>query len=172
MEEITTLIFGHKNPDTDSICSSIVMEKFDKNLGFNVEAVRIGDVNKETQYVLKYLGIETPRFIESVEEGQPVVLVDHNEFCQSVNGIEKAKIVRVVDHHKIANFEKFELVVGDDEDMPQTVNGFIMKELETFPQVGDVIYYQGLRIEIKKIGAKRIEEAHVSKTEEEEKGAE
>ena len=69
-------------------------------------------------------------------------------------------------------FERFEIAVDGDEDMPQTLNGFIMKELETFPQVGDVIYYQGLRIEIKKIGAKRIEEAHVSKTEEEEKGAE
>ena len=69
-------------------------------------------------------------------------------------------------------FERFEIAVDGDEDMPQTLNGFIMKELETFPQVGDVIYYQGLRIEIKKIGPKRIEEAHVSKVEEEEKGAE
>jgi len=108
MEEITTLIFGHKNPDTDSICSSLVMEKFDKNLGFNVEAVRIGDINKETEYVLNYLGIEAPRFIESVSEGQPVVLVDHNEFAQSVNGIEKAKIETVVDHHRIANFQTAE----------------------------------------------------------------
>lgn len=108
MEEITTLIFGHKNPDTDSICSSLVMEKFDKNLGFNVEAVRIGDVNKETEYVLNYLGTSAPRFIESVEEGQPVVLVDHNEFAQSVNGIEKAKIETVVDHHRIANFQTAE----------------------------------------------------------------
>ena len=69
-------------------------------------------------------------------------------------------------------FERFEIAVDGDEDLPQTLNGFIMKELETFPQVGDVIYYQGLRIEIKKIGPKRIEEAHVSKVEEEEKGAE
>lgn len=105
MEQVTTLIFGHKNPDTDSICSSLVMEKFDKNLGLNIEAVRIGDVNKETEYVLNYLGIKAPRFIESVEEGQPVVLVDHNEFAQSVNGIEKAKIETVVDHHRIANFQ-------------------------------------------------------------------
>ncbi len=107
MENIT-LIFGHKNPDTDSICSSLVMEKFDKNLGFKVEAVRLGDVNKETQYVLNYLGIQAPRFINEVCEGQAVVLVDHNEFCQSANGIEKAKIETVVDHHRIANFETTE----------------------------------------------------------------
>lgn len=107
MEE-KTLILGHKNPDTDSICSSLVMEKFDKNLGFNVEAVRLGEVNKETQYVLNYLGIQAPRLIEKVAEGQAVVLVDHNEFAQSVNGIEKAKIETVVDHHRIANFQTAE----------------------------------------------------------------
>ena len=43
--------------------------------------------------------------IEKVEEGQKVIMVDHNEFCQSVAGIEKAKIIGVVDHHRIANFE-------------------------------------------------------------------
>lgn len=107
MEE-KTLIFGHKNPDTDSICSSLVMEKFDKNLGFDVEAVRLGEVNKETQYVLNYLGIQAPRLIEEISEGQAVVLVDHNEFAQSVNGIEKAKIETVVDHHRIANFQTSE----------------------------------------------------------------
>lgn len=106
--ENKTLIFGHKNPDTDSICSSLVMEKFDKNLGFDVEAVRLGEVNKETLYVLNYLGIQAPRLIEEVEEGQAVVLVDHNEFAQSVNGIEKAKIETVVDHHRIANFQTSE----------------------------------------------------------------
>ncbi len=105
---MNTLIFGHKNPDTDSICSSLVMEKFDKNLGFDVEAVRLGKVNKETTYVLNYLGISAPKMISSVEEGQCVVLVDHNEFSQSVDGIEKAKIETVIDHHRIANFQTVE----------------------------------------------------------------
>lgn len=105
---MSTLIFGHKNPDTDSICSSLVMEKFNKNLGFDVEAVRLGEVNKETSYVLNYLGINAPRMITNVEEGQAVVLVDHNEFAQSVDGIEKAKIETVVDHHRIANFQTSE----------------------------------------------------------------
>lgn len=102
------LIFGHKNPDTDSICSSLVMEKFDKNLEFDVEAVRLGEINKETQYVLNYLGIQAPRLIKEVSEGQAVVLVDHNEFSQSVDGIENAKIETVVDHHRIANFQTSE----------------------------------------------------------------
>ena len=99
------LIFGHKNPDTDSICSSLVLEILNKkSRKNNVEARRLGNVNKETQYVLDYLGISAPELLESVAEGQEVCLVDHNEFNQSVEGIEKAKILSVTDHHRIANF--------------------------------------------------------------------
>ena len=107
MKEI--LIFGHKNPDTDSICSSIVKQKLNEKNGHNnSEAVRLGNINKETQYVLDYLGISAPELVETIEEGQKVIMVDHNEFNQSVNGIEKAKIIGVVDHHRISNFETSE----------------------------------------------------------------
>ena len=103
------LIFGHKNPDTDTICSSMVKEILNKKNGCEKsKAVRLGNVNKETQYVLNYLGLEAPELIEKVEEGQEVILVDHNEFNQSVEGIEKAKILGVTDHHRIANFETSE----------------------------------------------------------------
>lgn len=103
------LIFGHKNPDTDSICSSIVKAIIEeKRDGRKYKAVRLGNINKETQYVLDYLGLELPELIEKVEEGQEVILVDHNEFNQSVEGIENAKILEVVDHHRIANFETSE----------------------------------------------------------------
>ena len=108
MEE-KVLIFGHKNPDTDSICSSLVKAILNKKNGCeNSKAVRLGNINKETQYVLNYLGIEAPELIEKVEEGQKVILVDHNEFNQSVEGIEKTKILGVIDHHRISNFETSE----------------------------------------------------------------
>ena len=106
MEKV--LIFGHKNPDTDTICSAIVEEILDRKNGWETKAARLGTVNKETQYVLNYLGLEAPELIEKVEEGQEVLLVDHNEFNQSVEGIEKAKILGVTDHHRIANFETSE----------------------------------------------------------------
>ena len=103
------LIFGHKNPDTDTICSSMVKEILNKKEGCEKSrAVRLGNVNKETQYVLNYLGLEAPELIEKVEEGQEVILVDHNEFNQSAEGIENAKILGVIDHHRISNFETSE----------------------------------------------------------------
>ena len=73
-------------------------------------------------------------------------------------------------------FDKFDIIVPpEEEDLPQTVNGFIMKELESFPQVGDSFEYRGISLEIKKIGPKRIEEVKVTKInndEDDEKAAE
>ncbi len=98
-----TYIFGHKNPDTDSITSSLVMTNFEKKLG-NTGAVacRLGNINKETEYVLNYLGIEAPELIEKVEEGANVILVDHNSPKESIDNLDKVNILKVVDHHKIA----------------------------------------------------------------------
>ena len=90
MSEI--LVFGHKSPDTDSIMSSLVMADLEKYLGPDTAiACRLGEINKETAYALNYFKVGAPKYIESIEEGTPVILVDHNEFPQSVNGIEKAK---------------------------------------------------------------------------------
>ena len=104
------LVFGHKSPDTDTITSSLVMEKYLKNKNIDLKAVRLGNVNKETKYVLNYLKIEEPELIDTLEDGQKVVLVDHNEFAQSANNIENAKIMQVVDHHRIYGFETSEPV--------------------------------------------------------------
>ncbi len=100
-----TLIFGHKNPDTDTICSALAYAEIKKQLNEEVEAVRLGNINKETKFVLDYLEIEPPRQIDNLEDGSSVILVDHNEFNQSCNNIENAKIKEVIDHHRIANFQ-------------------------------------------------------------------
>ena len=99
------IIFGHQNPDTDTITSALVYAHLKQQLGVDAEAVRLGDVNNETAYALEKFGFEAPRFIEGVEAGADVILVDHNEFQQSAAGIEEARIVEVIDHHRIANFQ-------------------------------------------------------------------
>ncbi len=101
---MSILIFGHKNPDTDSVISSLIMEDFCRQQGIDAVACMLGEVSLETKYILDYLNVPAPKFIDKVEAGQEVIMVDHNEFGQSVDGIEEATILRVVDHHRVANF--------------------------------------------------------------------
>ena len=99
-------IFGHKSPDTDTITSSIVMENLEKKMGnTGAKAYRLGKINKETEFILNYFKVEAPELLEKVEEKSNVILVDHNSFAQSVEGIEKANILKVIDHHCISGFE-------------------------------------------------------------------
>lgn len=103
------IVFGHKNPDTDSICSAIVMADLQTKVrGEEVIPCRLGEINEETKFALKYFGAKEPQLIEKVEEGQTVIMVDHNEFTQTVDGIENAKIDTVIDHHRINNFKTSE----------------------------------------------------------------
>mgnify|MGYP000678546698 FL=1 len=63
-----TLVLGHRNPDTDSICSAICYAGFKHQLtGENYEPCRAGNVNPETQYVLDYFKLKAPRLVENVK---------------------------------------------------------------------------------------------------------
>lgn len=59
-------ISGHRNPDTDSICSVIAYADLKKKLGVPAVPVRIGNINRETAFVLNYFGVEAPEYLESV----------------------------------------------------------------------------------------------------------
>lgn len=61
-------VFGHKNPDTDSICASISYAHLKRALGYeNVEAVSLGKINKETQFALDYFGVKAPKEIKNIK---------------------------------------------------------------------------------------------------------
>lgn len=94
-------ITGHKNPDTDSICSALSYAALKQAQGVEAVAVRLGEVGKEAQYALDYFQVEAPELIASVEEKQAVMLVDHNEPAQSVDGLDKAELLEIVDHHRL-----------------------------------------------------------------------
>lgn len=101
-----TLIFGHRNPDTDSICSALAYADLKAAVGEDVEAIRLGQVSAETQFILDRFGTTAPRLVESVAaEASHVILVDHNERQQSAHDIGEVTIAEVIDHHRIANFE-------------------------------------------------------------------
>lgn len=99
------LVFGHQNPDTDAIGAAIAFSELQKQKGQDTEAVALGEAGEETQFALDYFGLKAPRVItKATDETTNVMLVDHNEFQQSVDDIEDVSILSVVDHHRIANF--------------------------------------------------------------------
>ena len=100
------LVFGHKNPDTDSITSAISYAYLKQQIGMDAEAVRLGSISGETAYALSQFGFEAPRLIEkAAEDAQQVILVDHNEKQQSVDDLDDVQVIEVIDHHRIANFQ-------------------------------------------------------------------
>lgn len=95
-------ILSHKNPDTDSIVSSIVAEKyFIKVSGVNAKAYRIGDINNETKFVLEQFNIEAPVSLSLLPENAKVALVDHNSPEEAINGLKSMQVEKIIDHHKI-----------------------------------------------------------------------
>lgn len=66
IEKNKVYVFGHRNPDTDSICSAIVMAGLKRLEGLNAEACVLGPIPRETEYVLNTFGVKRPRFLENV----------------------------------------------------------------------------------------------------------
>lgn len=60
-------IFGHMNPDTDSVCAAITLANLKRNMGQNAEERILGDVNKETKYALNYFGVKEPKYLNDVK---------------------------------------------------------------------------------------------------------
>ena len=61
-----TLIFGHRNPDTDSICSAISLARLKELKGESAQACRLGNISKETEFVLKSFNIDAPKLLSTV----------------------------------------------------------------------------------------------------------
>ena len=100
-----TYIYGHLNPDTDSICSALVLADYLKQTGSKniVIPCRVGELNKETKYALNKFNATEPQLIIDPSEADEVILVDHNEPSQSLN-FKNAKVVGLIDHHAISGF--------------------------------------------------------------------
>ncbi|MFB0559818.1 MAG: manganese-dependent inorganic pyrophosphatase [Candidatus Lokiarchaeia archaeon] len=95
-------VIGHKSPDTDSICAAIAYANFKRITGENTaaKAARAGEINPETEYVLNQFGVDAPEMLSNAA-GEKLILVDHNEIQQIVDGAEEADIIEVLDHHRI-----------------------------------------------------------------------
>lgn len=94
-------VFGHTNPDTDSISCAITMANLQNEIGREAQSYRLGDINRETKYALDTFDLKGPDLLSTIDDNTNVIMVDNNEFTQSVPGIENAHIQMVVDHHRL-----------------------------------------------------------------------
>ncbi len=97
-------VVGHKSPDSDSVCSAVAVAELKNLLGKKAEARVAGEVNMETRFILEKFGIEAPEVLDSAED-EDIILVDHSGMSQGVEGLEKARVVGIVDHHKLGDVE-------------------------------------------------------------------
>jgi manganese-dependent inorganic pyrophosphatase len=104
-------VIGHRNPDTDSVCSAIAYAHLKQRLGHpNVRPARPGEITAETEFVLDYFGVPVPDLLTDAA-GQNVILVDHNEIGQALPHIEQARILEIWEHHRIGDLRPPEPIV-------------------------------------------------------------
>ena len=98
---MTTLVFGHKSPDTDSTGSPIAWAWYLTQTGTEAEAVLLGEPNTEAAWMLQKWDLPKPRIIEDVDADAPVVIVDTNNPAELPASINGADIRAIIDHHKL-----------------------------------------------------------------------
>ena len=91
---------GHKIPDSDSIVSAIAMAYLQNALGVEAVAVRQGEINPESQFILEKFELEAPALKTSFA-GEDMFLCDYNNYTEAPDDIKEANIVGIVDHHKL-----------------------------------------------------------------------
>lgn len=104
MEDII-YITGHKNPDTDSICSAIAYSELKNKLGSKTVPARLGNVSRETEFALNYFKADAPKLMKDFPKDQNVILVDHNEKSQSIDNLKDVHLLEMIDHHRIADIQ-------------------------------------------------------------------
>ncbi len=99
---MSALVLGHKNPDTDSIVSALAATNLYRGRGFDVKAVAQGTPAPETAFVLERFQLQAPEVVTSVA-GQEVYLVDYSDLAQAPADFAQAKLLGIIDHHKLGD---------------------------------------------------------------------
>lgn len=98
---MTTLIFGHKSPDTDSTGSPLIWEWFMNHTGADAKAALLGQPNTEAAFVAQRWGFDLPQIIDTLADGQDCVIVDTNNPAELPANINAANVTAIIDHHKL-----------------------------------------------------------------------
>ncbi|MBV7394440.1 manganese-dependent inorganic pyrophosphatase [Mameliella sediminis] len=99
---MTTQVFGHKSPDTDSTGSPIIWAWYLNEVkGEAAKPALLGEPNTEAAFMLTHWGLDKPEIISDVEADAPVVIVDTNNPAELPASINSADIRAIIDHHKL-----------------------------------------------------------------------
>ncbi|MGO4908581.1 manganese-dependent inorganic pyrophosphatase [Pseudorhodobacter sp. W20_MBD10_FR17] len=97
---MTTLVFGHKSPDTDSTGSPIIWAWYlTEILGIPAKPVLLGEPNTEAAFVLKHWDLVKPEIIADVSASDTCWIVDTNNPAELPPSINEANVVGIIDHH-------------------------------------------------------------------------
>ncbi|QOY53121.1 manganese-dependent inorganic pyrophosphatase [Candidatus Sulfurimonas baltica] len=99
---MSTYIFGHTNPDSDSIIGAISLSYLKNQLGEECVPTRQGEISPETEFILNKFGGTLPELKTSVA-GEKVYIVDFSDKAQAPKDIMEATILGIVDHHKLGD---------------------------------------------------------------------
>jgi manganese-dependent inorganic pyrophosphatase len=98
---MTTLVFGHKSPDTDSTGSPIIWAWYLSQQGTPAKPVLLGEPNTEAAFMLRHWGLQKPEIITDVTAADTVVIVDTNNPAELPPSINEANITGIIDHHML-----------------------------------------------------------------------
>lgn len=99
---MSVYVVGHKSPDTDSVTAAIAYAALMKAKGEDYIPAMQGELNPETEVVLKQFGVAVPEIMTDAT-GKKVALVDHSDLAQAPDNLSAGEVVAVVDHHKIGD---------------------------------------------------------------------
>jgi manganese-dependent inorganic pyrophosphatase len=137
----TIKVFGHISPDTDATCTALIWAWYLSTHTTNkAEAFVLGSLNKETQFVLSRWGFGEPSLLETVGEGDQVVIVDTNNPQELLVGVEKADILQIIDHHKLVGG------LSTDSPIDMTIRPFASTATVMYDLMGKAVTGEGAEL--------------------------
>lgn len=106
----SVFVVGHKSPDGDSVMSALAYAHLMHQLGYNAVAKMVGKANNETAFAARVFEIELPQVLAEVKPGERLILMDHSDYAQAVDGVRDARILQVIDHHGIGDIAESKLL--------------------------------------------------------------
>lgn len=143
------VVIGHKAPDGDSVMSALAYAHLMRGLGHDAVAWMAGKANNETMFAAKAFDFELPQVLDRVSalqdgENARLILMDHSDYAQAVDGARDGRILQVVDHHGIGDITESKLIYGKYMPVGSTCSivytSFKELDVEITPDVAKILF--------------------------------